>query len=970
MGELEALLLGAVAFRAHGAVLRLPAKLAGLTAYLATRGEAERGELSETFWGRGSRHNLRVALHELRRVVPPDAWIADLSVRGRVGLRATSDVAGFERAVADGRWRDAVAAWARAAQGRPHGEVFMGGFELDHAPGFREWLGAERARLGATYLRALWHAADEAEAHDDAPNARRLWETLLDEDPLDERACRRAMALALTAHDAARALDHFDACRRVLQRELGVEPSAATIALADQARRAVERRDTVVTRWPSAGAGLVGRERTLRRLETLVDEALPLSLTGPGGIGKSHLARAFVERVAQRYERVVVVDVEPLLTAEAVLFAVATALGVGGGSRERLLDGARERLVREAVLLVLDGIEPRHAVHGVLAPLLDGVPYGRCLATTREPLGLPFETCVGVDRLAAPQGTRWRASDAARVFVAAAARSRPGFALAEADRAAFETLVGAVEGLPLGLVLAASLVSSFPLSEIARIAVERPGELGGEAATGVPQRHRSLDGLLAASFAGLDPGAAERLAACSVFAGRFDHEGAVAVAGTSAGELVRWARAGWLHDAGGNTWLLHARVRRFLVTRLDEVAARAARERHAEHYLGRLRAAAPALRTERGALVLGQLRDAWDEIGLAWVSADVDALGSVVEVVRTVLDVDARHAEAIALLRGAVRRRPSDASVAAALHAALAAFEVRVGQRERAARRARLALGLAERACDADHAGAVRLLASEVAYERGRYDEAEALLESIAPWRAGVAAATIARERLRGLVALGRSRAHVGGGGDVEAHGAFLAESLAAFERCLARARAAGDAMAEAEALHDVGFCQYVAGEYDAALATFEAAERRHAAAGVRRRRYIETYWIGIASIMLGRFDAADAALRAALRAADAAGERPKALEVVQGFGFLALRRGTPLEAAMCFAAALATPGLDPRVEASVREWHLPALREVIGERTWRRLQQQAQRLGYRNVVTELVRSGAVPLPAGVSPPP
>jgi DNA-binding SARP family transcriptional activator/predicted ATPase len=971
MDVLEVVLLGSAAVSGGGGALRLPAKLTALSAYVAMRGGAERAELAELLWGAGARHNLRVALHQLRRSLPDAGALEAPAGRELVRLAAECDAVRFERAVGDDRLEEAVEGWRRAAGARPHREVFMAGFDLPAAAGFQDWLEQERGRLGGLYLRTLWRLAESAEAAHE-PDAAAAWlRSLLEEDPLDERAHRRVMRIALAGGDAATALDQYDVCRRVLRSELGVEPSPATTAVAEQARESYGRGHTVGIDTPrvtpasvAAPARPVGREEDLQRLIALLPEGSPLSIVGPGGVGKSLVASALAFRVRHHYDEVALAPVDAVADEAGGLFSVAAALGVTGGSEARVVEAVRDRLVRRRQLLVLDGIEPRHRATRLLVRLLEGLPTGRALVTSREPVGIAGEIGVRLEGFGMPAGRAWRDAPAARLFVAAARRVDAGFALAPADRVALADLVEAVEGLPLGLVLAASLVPAFSLGEIARVARERPDAIGGDAALALPERHRSLDRVLEASIEGMAPERVERLVTCSVFAAAFDRHAAAAVASATVPDLAGWARAGWLQAAGRDRWTMHARVRGFLARHAPPEALGAARARHARHYLGALRRGATELRSANGP---GGV-EAWvrelPELHAAWRAVEPDTVAGTVEPMALLLDVRGRHAEAIELFARCLARRPRDPGVRAALHTALAAAENRVGRRLRALRRARLARGLADQAGDAVAAGRAAWQAAEVLYDFGHYDRAESVLDGIGGgWAAADPFARGAILRLRALVALGRSRAYGGPLATSPAYVARVAAARAGFERCLALAREVGDVLAEAEALHDLGYCSYAVGDFAAALAAFRLAERRHRAVGARRRRHIEVYWIGVASTMTGDFAAADRALRAALRAMDEAGETPKALEVMQAMGQCWFGRGQPLRAAACYLASIATPGLDARVRQGIEAWYLPPLRAAIDPSTWSRLEAQVVALGYRETVTTLLRRGSLPLP-------
>jgi len=971
MDILELQLLGSVTLSSGGRVIPLPAKAAALVAYATMRGGADRAELAELLWRAGARHNLRVALHQLRQSLPASDERAAWGTEQRIALATDCDAQHFERAAREGRLAEAVALWRDGAAGRPHRDVFMAGFELPAAMRFQDWLEEERARLGSLYLRTLWGLAGAEELGGDEASALAAYRSLLDEDPLDERAHRRVMRIALARSDAATALDQFDVCRRVLRDEMGIEPAAATSALADEARAAA-RQTRAVDRGASgapkprgaAEDGLIGREAELVEIGALWVAAAPLSIVGPGGVGKSRVARALVERLRRQRVDVVRVSVDGVDDAGGVLFAVAGALGAAGDSMDRVIEAVRARLASGPGLLLVDGVEPRHQAMPLLARLLEGVPAGRCVVTSHEPLGVDGEMGYRLRGMSQPGGRCWRDAPAARLFLAAARRSDAAFSLAPADRAPLAALVEAVDGLPLGLVLAASLVPAFSLAEIARIARERPEAIGSDAALALPQRHRSLERVLAASIEGMDEGRVARLVACGAFVEAFDRHAAEAVAAASVTDLAAWARAGWLHVVVGDRWSMHGRVRAFLARHAPPATRHCARAQHAAHFLGELRRGEATLRAAAAEGSVEQLIRMLPELHAAWRAAAPDELAGAIDAMALLLDVRARHAEAIDLLAGSLARRPCNPLVRAALHTALASVENRVGRRTRALRRARLAAAEALRAGDEARAGRAAWQAAEVLYDLGRYDEADAALDALGDgWEGGGHVGRIATQRLRSLLVLGRARAVGTPSAPSPAYLEQVATARAGFERCLALARECGDVIAEAETLHDLGYCHHAVGEFAVALAAFRLAERRHRAAGAERRRSIEVYWIGVAAAMVGDHAEADRCLRAALRAMYEAGERPKALEVVQAMGQLWWRRGEPLRSALCYLVALTQPGLDTRVRQGIEAWHLPPLQARVDAVTWRLLAGHALALGYRDAVAALLQSGSLRLP-------
>jgi DNA-binding SARP family transcriptional activator len=325
-------------------VERMPAKAAALVFYLAVTGGAHsRSELAGLLWSElpeeTARANLRVVLTKLRRVLPEHVQVTRHGV-GLIGEPTVwVDAAQVERSAASDLRPQALLATVRLCDGD-----LLDGFAVPGAQLFDDWVAARRAGDRAEMLalmdRALSFARDARDAATGVEVARRM----VGMEPLHEEAHRALMWFLALGDQRSAAVAQYETCRYLLREELGVEPSAATVALREEITSGGGF--TALARTDEQAAGLdlprplttlVGREQELARLrELLRDPACQLiTLVGPGGIGKTRLATelAAVGPAEHRDGAVFVsfVGAEAARPGEAaalVVAAIARALGV------------------------------------------------------------------------------------------------------------------------------------------------------------------------------------------------------------------------------------------------------------------------------------------------------------------------------------------------------------------------------------------------------------------------------------------------------------------------------------------------------------------------------------------------------------------------------------------------------------------------------------------------------------------
>ena len=285
---------------------------------------------------------------------------------------------------------------------------------------------------------------------------------------------------------------------------------------------------------PSRLTSFVGRTRELHEVSELLDSSRLVTLTGPGGIGKTRLALEVARQQRPRFPGGTWwVDLAPLTEPETVLDQVASALGVAPMPGPALLDAIALALDRRNALLLIDNCE--HVV-GAVAELVGGLLRAttvlRVLATSRTPLRVEGERLWPVPPLSLPADAGPTAgladSEAVQLFIERGRAVSPRFTLDAGNAAAVGEVCRRLDGLSLAIEMAAARLAVLSPKEIARHLDDRFALLE-LSAVGRPTRHRTMEAAIDASHALLsqrDRAVFDRL---SVFVGSFDLEAAGAV---------------------------------------------------------------------------------------------------------------------------------------------------------------------------------------------------------------------------------------------------------------------------------------------------------------------------------------------------------------------------------------------------------------------------------------------------------
>jgi predicted ATPase/class 3 adenylate cyclase len=368
------------------------------------------------------------------------------------------------------------------------------------------------------------------------------------------------------------------------------------------------------TSLPALHHRLVGREDALARVSYLVDErgARLVTITGPGGAGKSRLALE-VAAGAALDRPVHLVGLAPITNVDFVPSAIARALGVREPGSEKLLDAVADRLEGTGALLFLDNLEhlPGASVH--VAALLDRAPDVQVLVTSRTPLRLTTEHILPLEPLSI--------EDATTLFVELAAAR--GVVLRPEALASVHEICRRLDGLPLAIELVAARLVVLPPAEIIR-ALEEGLALEMEGPIDLPERQRTLRAAIDWSYGRLTDEQRALHGALAVFndsASLDDARTLAPVPATFLSDLeglVGWSLVRSEADDGAVRLSMLETVREHA---LEQLRARDAlddmRTRHAERFLALALAAEPELAGEDQAAWLDRLELDFDNIAAA-----------------------------------------------------------------------------------------------------------------------------------------------------------------------------------------------------------------------------------------------------------------------------------------------------------------------------------------------------------------
>ena len=364
-------------------------------------------------------------------------------------------------------------------------------------------------------------------------------------------------------------------------------------------------------------SSFIGRDKELAEVRQLVKDTRLLTLTGPGGCGKTRLALAAASELVEEFEEGVwLVELAPLADPSLVPQAVASTVGVREQQARSLTETLSNYLGSKKVLLVLDNCE--HLVEAcaeLSEALLRSCPKLRVLATSREALGIAGEVAWPVPSLTLPDLRRLPdieslpRYESARLFVERAAAVKPTFALTEQNAVAVAQVCYRLDGIPLAIELAAARAKVLSVEEISERLDDSFRLLASGRRTAMP-RHKALHATMEWSYELLSDEERALFRRLSVFAGGFSLEAAESVCVGEELEreevlellshLVDKSLVATQEKDGETRYRLLEMVRQYGWEKLSESGeAGQFRNEHAGYYLALAEEAEPELKGER-----------------------------------------------------------------------------------------------------------------------------------------------------------------------------------------------------------------------------------------------------------------------------------------------------------------------------------------------------------------------------------
>ncbi len=283
---------------------------------------------------------------------------------------------------------------------------------------------------------------------------------------------------------------------------------------------------------PEPPTPLIGRERERQEIVGMLgqDSVRLVTLTGPGGTGKTRLSLAVGEALASNFpDGIYFVDLAPISDPVLVMTTIAHTLGIREGGGRPPFENLREFLIGRELLLILDNLEQIIAVAPDVARLLTVTPRLKILATSRIPLRVRGEREYPVATLPLPPVDpsltveQLLTYESVRLFVRQAQAAQPSFTLTADNAAAVAGICRRLDGLPLGIEIAAARIRMLPpVALLKRLDQSMKTLVGG--AADLPTRQQTLRGAIDWSFKLLQPDEQTLFRQLGVFVGGFTLE--------------------------------------------------------------------------------------------------------------------------------------------------------------------------------------------------------------------------------------------------------------------------------------------------------------------------------------------------------------------------------------------------------------------------------------------------------------
>jgi len=376
--------------------------------------------------------------------------------------------------------------------------------------------------------------------------------------------------------------------------------------------------------FPAEATPFVGRKNELAEISLHLMETRMLTLTGPGGIGKTRLALEAAKTAAESFEDgCFFIALAPIHSVAHLIQTIAEALKFPLATQEDPQHQLLRFLKKKQLLLVMDNFE--HLLDGaaIVSEILQAAPEVKILATSREKLNLKSETSFYVGGMDIPdqvESGNLLNYGAIALFVQSARKVCPGFRPSPDEFRQITDICEAVQGTPLAIELAAAWLNILNVDEIAG-ELEKSLNILVTEVRDAPQRHRSIHAVFDHSWSLLQPTEQEIFMRLSVFRGGCTRDAAQLAAGASLHQLAGLVNKSFLsHDRDSDRLEIHELLRQCAQEKLERTpdACLSAHSAHAAYYADFMQQCWEDLKGSRQKQALSEIEADIENVRLAW----------------------------------------------------------------------------------------------------------------------------------------------------------------------------------------------------------------------------------------------------------------------------------------------------------------------------------------------------------------
>ncbi|MDX1414936.1 MAG: BTAD domain-containing putative transcriptional regulator [Candidatus Promineifilaceae bacterium] len=544
---------------------------------------------------------------------------------------------------------------------------FLSGFTIQDSAAFEEWQRLQSAALQREFRWTLLHLVSEQESMGDVEAALVTAHRWLALDDLNEEAHRSLIRLYAMLGDRTSAIRQYELLTQRLYEELAVTPQQETADLyravvsghlSAVTQRAMKDRQNDQTKQDTGPVSLnlprfptrfIGRRPEVKQIVDLMaqDQTHLLTLLGPGGSGKTRLAVEAAEELSGQFpDGVYFVPLAPLQDSTSIISAAAKILDF---SFYREVERPRQQLLnylrQQNLLLIFDNFE--HLIDSdslsLIQELLSNSSHLRIMVTSRSRLniseerlfpvaGMKLPELSAVDRLvdSAPQVNAY---SGLMLFTDRAARIKPGFQITQENLSDIVNICRLVEGMPLGIELAASWLELLPAHEILS-EIRRSLDFLETSISDVPDRQRSIRAVFDSSWALLAEDERDVVMRLSIFPGTISRKAAEEVGRSSLRTLLSLVNKSWLQPLEDGRYQIHELLRQFAQERLqkDPHLRRTVHDEQLHYFANLLHGLITPLRRSGQKEALDQINLEFENIRAAWewalLNGEIDLLST------------------------------------------------------------------------------------------------------------------------------------------------------------------------------------------------------------------------------------------------------------------------------------------------------------------------------------------------------